>query len=336
MRASSSQDQHDQGSRLILGGKGTGLVCLAEEIRDETTTGLPDEIADKVLLEGEEDTSQVKDPEVGEGLSITPISKSAKKRAKKKASKASSSNNGSSSSMSLSFETWIKERLGQDEVMIQLVDEARQDVLAFFERSLGEMGREMYDRKTDELALKAAMLLLSKLQNGKQKGELESNASSKKLKEGDETAGEEECPAYVEEDSPANGDEGDPAYIEDECGNNGDYESDEEEGYLESSNSWIDELEEWTGVEWLDGVLMEIKSYMDVVYCKVRRIHLENEDAVARKACTILMEMDKADPPGGCLGTKTKLGRQLRANQEWLGGKLCRWAWRAQGPGYDE
>nr|GMC47813.1 hypothetical protein Iba_chr01aCG14910 [Ipomoea batatas] len=183
MRASSSQDQHDQGSRLILGGKGTGLVCLAEEIRDETTTGLPDEIADKVLLEGEEDTSQVKDPEVGEGLSITPISKSAKKRAKKKASKASSSNNGSSSSMSLSFETWIKERLGQDEVMIQLVDEARQDVLAFFERSLGEMGREMYDRKTDELALKAAMLLLSKLQNGKQKGEFESNASSKKLKE---------------------------------------------------------------------------------------------------------------------------------------------------------
>nr|GMC64745.1 hypothetical protein Iba_chr02dCG7770 [Ipomoea batatas] len=61
---------------------------------------------------------------------------------------------------------------------------------------------------------------------------------------------------------------------------------------------------------------MEIKSYMDVVYDNVQRIHVEDEDAMALKACIILMEMDKADPSGGCLGPDTKLGCQLRANQE--------------------
>nr|GMC75122.1 hypothetical protein Iba_chr03dCG2120 [Ipomoea batatas] len=114
-----------------------------------------------------------------------------------------------------------------------------------------------------------------------------------------------------------NGEEGECEGEEEEC---------ENEGYLESSNAWIDELEDLTGVKWMNGVLMEIKSYMDVVYDNEQRIHVEDVDAMALKACIILMEMDKADPSGGCLSPDTKLGCQLRANQERLGRKLCRWA----------
>nr|GLL21674.1 hypothetical protein Itr_chr03CG06410 [Ipomoea trifida] len=124
-----------------------------------------------------------------------------------------------------------------------------------------------------------------------------------------------------------NGEKGECEGEEEEC---------ENEGYLESSNAWIDELEDLTGVKWMNGVLMEIKSYMDVVYDNEQRIHVEDVDAMALKACIILMEMDKADPSGGRFGPDTKLGCQLRANQERLGRKLCRWAWRAYGPGYDE
>nr|GMC97991.1 hypothetical protein Iba_chr05dCG12320 [Ipomoea batatas] len=141
-------------------------------------------------------------------------------------------------------------------------------------------------------------------------------------KRSEETKGEKEGVISGE-----NGEEGECEGEEEEC---------ENEGYLESSNAWIDELEELTGVKWVNGVLMEIKSYMDVVYDNEQWIHVEDIDAMALKACIILMEMDKADPSGGCLGPDTKLGCQLRANQERLGGKLCRWAWRAYGPGYDE
>nr|GMD97101.1 hypothetical protein Iba_chr15bCG11160 [Ipomoea batatas] len=138
-------------------------------------------------------------------------------------------------------------------------------------------------------------------------------------KRSEETKGEKEGVISGE-----NGEEGECEGEEEEC---------ENEGYLESSNAWIDELEELTGVKWVNGVLMEIKSYMDVVYDNEQWIHVEDIDAMALKACIILMEMDKADPSGGCLGPDTKLGCQLRANQERLGGKLCRWAWRAYGPG---
>nr|GLL47947.1 hypothetical protein Itr_chr14CG27280 [Ipomoea trifida] len=60
-----------------------------------------------------------------------------------------------------------------------------------------------------------------------------------------------------------NGEEGECEGEEEEC---------ENEGYLESSNAWIDELEELTGVKWMNGVLMEIKSYMDVVYDNMWRM----------------------------------------------------------------
>nr|GMD72425.1 pentatricopeptide repeat-containing protein At3g22690 [Ipomoea batatas] len=86
---------------------------------------------------------------------------------------------GTSSNMSLSFETWIeglKDRLGHDEVNIQLIEEARHDVILLFERSLEEMGRKEYDRKIDELALRAASLLLDKLQF-KHEAELVSSGS---------------------------------------------------------------------------------------------------------------------------------------------------------------
>nr|GMC60081.1 hypothetical protein Iba_scaffold31646CG0010 [Ipomoea batatas]GMC63717.1 hypothetical protein Iba_scaffold60368CG0010 [Ipomoea batatas]GMC83780.1 hypothetical protein Iba_scaffold63524CG0010 [Ipomoea batatas]GMD17059.1 hypothetical protein Iba_scaffold41215CG0010 [Ipomoea batatas]GME01484.1 hypothetical protein Iba_scaffold57635CG0010 [Ipomoea batatas] len=212
------------------------------------------------------------------------------------------------------LEKWIedlKEKVGHDKELVRAVDEAYEEVLELFEEALEELGLSG-DDMDDELVCKAALIFWKKWENivqaGKELRELQA------VEEGQLSSGGVEMEESKEKD----------------C------ESDVEEGFLESSNAWIDELEDLTGVEWLNGVLVEIKSYMDVVFCKVRRIHLENRDEMARKACVILMEMDKADPSGGCLGPNTKLGRQLRANQEWLGGKLCRWAWRAHGPGYDE
>nr|GMD68166.1 hypothetical protein Iba_chr12dCG6560 [Ipomoea batatas] len=82
--------------------------------------------------------------------------------------------------MSLSFETWIEglnDRLGHDEVNIQLIEEARHAVILLFERPLEEMGRKEYDRKSDELALRAASLLLDKLQFKKHEAELVSSGS---------------------------------------------------------------------------------------------------------------------------------------------------------------
>nr|GLL41704.1 hypothetical protein Itr_chr12CG12610 [Ipomoea trifida] len=115
--------------------------------------------------------------------------------------------------MSLSFETWIeglKDRLGHDEVNIQLIEEARHAVILLFERSLEEMGRKEYDRKTDELALRAASLLLDKLQFKKHEAELVSSGSSKKInKEEMAVSLEGEDPAVGNsiKESPANGEE---------------------------------------------------------------------------------------------------------------------------------
>nr|GMC87388.1 ABC transporter F family member 4-like [Ipomoea batatas] len=111
---------------------------------------------------------------------LIPVPKSVLKRARKQRK--------SSSTMSLSLEAWVeglKGKLGHDEVQIQLIEEARQDVILFFEKSLEELGKGKFVRNADELALQAASLLLGKLQ-GKKEDELVSNASSMKVNKGDE------------------------------------------------------------------------------------------------------------------------------------------------------
>nr|GLL27590.1 hypothetical protein Itr_chr05CG17290 [Ipomoea trifida] len=180
-------------------------------------------------------------------------------------------------------------------------------ISVYSRKTIEEMGWEEYEKRSDEVVDKDISVFWDRIQ-------LVEETQGEKGGGGGVISGE-------------NGEEGECEGEEEEC---------ENEGYLESSNAWIDELEELTGVKWVNGVLMEIKSYMDVVYDNEQRIHVEDVDAMALKTCIILMEMDKADPSGGCLGPDTKFGCQLRANQERLGGKLCRWAWRAYGPGYDE
>nr|GMD29914.1 uncharacterized protein LOC109149028 [Ipomoea batatas] len=117
---------------------------------------------------------------------IIPVPKSALKRARKHRKNGvslSGQGRGSSSTMSLSLEAWVeglKGKLGHNEVQIQLIDEARQDAILFFEKSFEELGKGKFIRNADELALQAASLLLGKLQ-GKKEDELVSNASSMKI-----------------------------------------------------------------------------------------------------------------------------------------------------------
>nr|GME14168.1 Fimbrin-2 like [Ipomoea batatas]GME18901.1 Fimbrin-2 like [Ipomoea batatas] len=133
------------------------------------------------------------------------------------------------------LEKWIedlKEKVGHDKELVRAVDEAYEEVLELFEEALEELGLSG-DDMDDELWENI-------VQAGKELRELQA------VEEGQLSSGGVEMEESKEKD----------------C------ESDVEEGFLESSNAWIDELEDLTGVEWLNGVLVEIKSYMDVVFCK--------------------------------------------------------------------
>nr|GME06912.1 hypothetical protein Iba_scaffold5724CG0010 [Ipomoea batatas] len=121
---------------------------------------------------------------IEEVLAMTPSSdmKRAKKQ-RKNAIKISTTSVSTQCSSSSSLENWIegvKGRLGYDEVQIRLIEEARHDVISFFEKSFEELGRKDYVRKSDELALTAASMLLGKLQGKNRENELMSSGCSKK------------------------------------------------------------------------------------------------------------------------------------------------------------
>nr|GMC71023.1 hypothetical protein Iba_chr03aCG21270 [Ipomoea batatas] len=97
---------------------------------------------------------------------------------------------------------------------------------------------------------------------------------------------------------------------------------------------WVDLLKEEVGMGLIMEALREIKSYMSVVYDSNQQIHLEDKNEMAKKACIILREIMRTSQKGDVLGSETDLGRQLHGHIEFLGGKICRWAWRRFGPGY--
>nr|GMC92347.1 TMV resistance protein N-like [Ipomoea batatas] len=146
----------------------------------------------------------------------------------------------------------------------------------------------------------------------------------------------DECSASSEEE--ANVENGDDEYDDVEKDANvedGEYDEDEF-----NDDEWLDWLEGKLryarGVNWMNEVLKEIYSYMQVVYDEQQQVHWEEEGSMALKACIILREVVRVSPMRGCLHPESELGYLLLMNQEIIGRRLCRWAWRRFRRGWEE
>nr|GMC98805.1 hypothetical protein Iba_chr05dCG19620 [Ipomoea batatas] len=273
------------------------------------------------------------------------------------------------------LERWIedlKEKVGYDDDLIRAVDEAYEEVLELFEEALEELGQPGMD---DELVCKAALIFWKKWERIIQadKDLRESQAASK---EGYSVDCVKDDPPVenCEEEFLANG--GDSAAVndgevaDDEFGNHeNEYVEDEEEvdeygecndenddrmciekdanvedgeydEYEFNDDEWLDWLEGKLryarGVNWMNEVLKEIYSYMQVVYDEQQQVHWEEEGSMALKACIILREVVRVSPMRGCLHPESELGYLLLMNQEIIGRRLCRWAWRRFRRGWEE
>nr|GME10746.1 hypothetical protein Iba_scaffold10625CG0010 [Ipomoea batatas] len=158
----------------------------------------------------------------------------------------------------------------------------------------------------------------------------------------DEDEMSEKCDyAEVEECS----DDGNDAYSECEDEYDGIAEDDnvddgEYDEYEFNCDEWLDWLEEKLryarGRDLMNEVLKEVYSYMQVVYDEVQQVHWEDECSMALKGCIILREIVKASPMRGILHPESELGYHLLMNEEVIGRRLCRWAWRRFRRGWEE
>nr|GMD92671.1 hypothetical protein Iba_chr14fCG0010 [Ipomoea batatas] len=146
----------------------------------------------------------------------------------------------------------------------------------------------------------------------------------------------DECSASSEEE--ANVEYGDDEY--DDVENDANVEDGEYDEYEFNDDEWLDWLEGKLryarGVNWMNEVLKEIYSYMQVVYDEQQQVHWEEEGSMALKACIILREVVRVSPMRGCLHPESELGYLLLMNQEIIGRRLCRWAWRRFRRGWEE
>nr|GMD48472.1 importin-9 isoform X1 [Ipomoea batatas] len=146
----------------------------------------------------------------------------------------------------------------------------------------------------------------------------------------------DECSAGSEEE--ANVEYGDDEY--DDVEKDANVEDGEYDEYEFNDDEWLDWLEGKLryarGVNWMNEVLKEIYSYMQVVYDEQQQVHWEEEGSMALKACIILREVVRVSPMRGCLHPESELGYLLLMNQEIIGRRLCRWAWRRFRRGWEE
>nr|GMD36425.1 hypothetical protein Iba_chr09dCG16310 [Ipomoea batatas] len=266
------------------------------------------------------------------------------------------------------LEKWIeelKEKVGHDEELVQAVDEAYEEVLELFEEALEELGLPG-DDMDDELVCKAALIFWKKWEKiiqtskelreahaaskGNERGESsgEQGESVGGEKEGERACGsdKEECDIVGEEiDSGFREKEGE-CYASSEEEANVEYEEEanvEDGEYVEyefNCDEWLDWLEGKLrfarGVNWMNEVLKEIYSYMQVVYDEQQQVYWEEESSMALKAYIILREVVRVSPMRGCLHPESDLGCHLLMNQEMIGWRLCRWAWRRFRSGWEE
>nr|GME07122.1 hypothetical protein Iba_scaffold5911CG0010 [Ipomoea batatas] len=143
------------------------------------------------------------------------------------------------------------------------------------------------------------------------------------------SADNEDCTTDGKDDYLQSDDEYDDREVIEEDTNidNGEYDE-----YEFNCDEWLDWLEKGLryvrGVNLMNEVLKEIFSYMQVVYDEQQQVHWEEEGSMALKGCIILREIVKSSPVRGLLHLESELGYQLLMNEEAIGRRLCRWAWR--------
>nr|GLL21801.1 hypothetical protein Itr_chr03CG08120 [Ipomoea trifida] len=120
--------------------------CLGEAIL-EAVVNIIEEVADNVM--GEEGV-EVSDEGGDEDSQVEKDSGSEEEQ----------------SSQSVSYNTWVdnlKNKVGNDSVLLKLVEEAKQEVESFFDNALKEMGMVDYDMKSDGLVQKANGIFFRKV-----------------------------------------------------------------------------------------------------------------------------------------------------------------------------
>lgn len=99
------------------------------------------------------------------GLNITPTAKKGTRMRKVSISSASSSTRDSISNrvsnasfnFSLSFSAWIekvKDKMGDNDMRVQIIEDARREAVAHFERMLGELGWDEYEKRKEEVVMR--------------------------------------------------------------------------------------------------------------------------------------------------------------------------------------
>nr|GMC77911.1 TMV resistance protein N-like [Ipomoea batatas] len=251
------------------------------------------------------------------------------------------------------LEKWIedlKNKVGHDEGLVQAVDEAYEEVLELFEEALEELGQPGED-VDDELICKTALIFWKKwenfVQDGKELSEIETKQPEALLKfrsisPSTYSGGARQRATWRHTSfrwaeaelvsgtvtsvvSPRSA-------IKD-----GMSSSDSTQQQQLRRYDWLEES--FRGVRRVDlmnEVLKEINSYMQVVYDEIKQVFWEEESSMALKGCRILMEIVKASPVRGLLHPKSELGYHLLMNEDVIGRRLCRWAWRRFRRGWEE
>nr|GMD12078.1 hypothetical protein Iba_chr07aCG0060 [Ipomoea batatas] len=213
------------------------------------------------------------------------------------------------STQSVSYGTWakkLKEKAGEDSVLLEVVEEARQEVENFFENALRDLGKEEYDEKTDELVKKANMVFVNKLmREGKEIGNrlkrdlglMIRSASAAKNKD-------------VQESEAS---------------------SKKKERVIKNSNDWVGVVEEFMGQDKgfeskVKEALKDVNEYLWTVFDKEKNAYLEEKKVRAMRAAAIFLDIVKNSHVWGA--ENDLLGQILKANRELIGGRICFWAER--------
>nr|GMC46811.1 hypothetical protein Iba_chr01aCG5550 [Ipomoea batatas] len=244
------------------------------------------------------------------------------------------------SSQSVSYNTWVdnlKNKVGNNSVLLKLAEEAKLEVESFFDNALKELGRAEYDLKTDELVHKANGIFLRRMAARGNSEELGLRSELRGERDRADDASSMEKTLEREESSSREvrknarsktaGIEGKGAQTQESQGSlvgKVDNEKENKEGGIKSRADWMrllfDCMKHDKGfAKLVMEALREINEYLWTVYDKGKKEYSESNEILAMKAATILMEKARFNVAKGKLDPEEVLGRCLKANPKLLG-----------------